>query len=72
MEEGILTICRRQFKVCGRCPVYGTLSMLEFNHQGTNKESHPMRGKNCIPIAIILGILFLPFGIIFALAKNYR
>lgn len=46
--------------------------MLEFNHQETNKESHPMRGKNCISIAIILGILFLPFGIIFALAKNYR
>lgn len=31
-----------------------------------------MRDKNFIPLTIILGILFFPLGVIFALAKNYR
>lgn len=31
-----------------------------------------MRGKNGISFMIILGILFLPLGVIFALAKNYK
>ena len=31
-----------------------------------------MKGNGGIVLMIILGILFLPFGIIFALAKNYR
>lgn len=50
--------------------VYGTYSLLDFNHKIHRDDERSRIMKKLL--LVLAAIVYFPFGVIFALAKNYK